>query len=114
MRGKGMCPATVASCARTPAAGVNRSSFFLEVAMKYRFSCVLALGAALGFFPAPGLAQHYVQKNLVSDVALPNNADGTPVQQVKTFLNPWGITRSSTSPWWPSGDTSGLTSLLTG
>ncbi len=29
--------------------------------MKYRISCLLALGAALAFLPTPGAAQHYVQ-----------------------------------------------------
>jgi len=82
--------------------------------MKFRLPSLLVLGATLGFFPAPGAAQHYVQKNLVSDLAMPNNADGSKVLQVPTFLNPWGITRSATSPWWFSENNSGLTSLFDG
>ena len=82
--------------------------------MKFRLQLVLALGAALGLFPIPGAAQHYVQKNLVSDLTLPNNADGSAVRQDKNFLNPWGMTRSSGSPWWISDNNSGLSSIYDG
>jgi len=81
--------------------------------MKGRFTCVVALGAALGFFPTPGTAQKYVQTNLVSDLT---TVSGGLVKQppVKTFLNPWGLTRGASTPWWVSENNSGLTSLLDG
>ena len=77
-----------------------------------RSATTLLLAAAL--FPALGSAQHYIQKNLVSDLALPDNADGTPVRQDKNLLNPWGITRSATSPWWTSNNNAGTSSLYDG
>lgn len=82
--------------------------------MKYRISCVLAFGAALVFLPTPGAAQKYVQKNLVSDLALPDNADGTKVRQDPAFFNPWGITRSNNSPWWINLNNAGWSSIVTG
>jgi len=82
--------------------------------VKNRFSCVLVLGTALGLFPTPGAAQKYVQKNLVSDLALPNNADGSKVLQDPAFLNPWGITRSANSPWWINLNNFGWSSIYTG
>lgn len=81
--------------------------------MKCRISCVVALGATLGFFPTPGAAQKYVQTNLVSDLTTVN---GEPVKHpnVPNFFNPWGLTRGAGTPWWVSENNSGLTSLLDG
>ena len=97
--------------------------------MKYRISSLLALGAALGFFPAPGVAQHYVQTNLVSDLALPvdpMNPQGATLTPDPTFLNPWGITRSPEvpatpghpekhgGPWWINLNNFGWSSVYNG
>ena len=77
---------------------------------------------ALSLFLPPSLtqAQHYSQKNLVSDISQPNNADGTTVLVDPNLKNPWGLTRSSTtpaqpgSPWWVANNNSGTSTLYDG
>jgi len=69
---------------------------------------VLSLASVL---PALSSAQHYTQKNLVSDIVQPSNADGSAVVLDPNLKNPWGITRSSTSPWWISNNNSGTSTL---
>jgi uncharacterized protein (TIGR03118 family) len=64
--------------------------------------------------PVASQAQHYKQTNLVSDIA----------SMAPTFdpnlKNPWGLTRSSTtptrpgSPWWVGNNNSGTSTLYTG
>jgi uncharacterized protein (TIGR03118 family) len=61
-----------------------------------------------------GTAQHYTQKNLVSNLALPSNSDGSAVIVDPNLQNPWGITRSSTTPWWVNNNNDGTSSLYTG
>jgi uncharacterized protein (TIGR03118 family) len=54
-------------------------------------------------------AQHYVQHNLVSDLST-EGAD-----HVDTNLaNPWGLARSSGSPWWVSNNHTGTSTLYNG
>lgn len=56
----------------------------------------------------PALAQHYKQTNLVSDQpGVATTTDGN-------LVNPWGLSRSSTSPWWASDNGSGLATLYAG
>ena len=69
---------------------------------------VLSLASVL---PALSSAQHYTQKNLVSDIPQPSNADGSAVVLDPNLKNPWGITRSSGSPWWISNNNSGTSTL---
>jgi uncharacterized protein (TIGR03118 family) len=69
---------------------------------------------SLFLFPVVAQAQHYKQTNLVSDIA----------SMAPTFdpnlKNPWGLTRSSTtptrpgSPWWVGNNNSGTSTLYTG
>jgi len=79
-----------------------------------------AFALSLFLLPAVTPAQHYIQKNLVSDIPQPNNADGTSVLVDPNLKNPWGLTRSSTtparlgSPWWISNNNSGTSSLYSG
>ena len=54
------------------------------------------------------LAQHYVQTNLVSD----NGVAGTIVDPL--LVNPWGLARSSGSPWWVADNHTGVTTLYDG
>lgn len=63
---------------------------------------------AVTFCPGAIFAQHYTQTNLVSDI--PGMA---PVHD-GSLVNPWGITRSSGSPWWVSNNNSGTSTLYTG
>jgi uncharacterized protein (TIGR03118 family) len=82
--------------------------------MKSCFQSASVLFVASAIFPALGAAQHYTQKNLVSNLALPNNSDGSAVIVDPNLQNPWGITRSSTSPWWVNNNNDGTSSLYTG
>ena len=53
-------------------------------------------------------AQHYQQTNLVSD--LPAEA---AIQDLN-LVNPWGLSRSSGSPWWVADNGAGLSTLYNG
>ncbi len=82
--------------------------------MKLRCELLLALGAAVAAFTAPASAQHYVQKNLVSDITLPPNSDGSAVLVDTGLQNPWGATRSAGGPWWISDNSIGWSTLYNG
>jgi uncharacterized protein (TIGR03118 family) len=77
---------------------------------------VSRLIAAICFasFAPVAWAQHYIQKNLVSDIPQPNNADGSKVLIDPNLKNPWGLTRSSGSPWWVGNNNSGTSTLYDG
>ena len=71
----------------------------------------LSLTLALASFVLPSItfAQHYIKKNLISDI--PGMADKTD----PNLKNPWGLTRSPTgSPWWIANNNSGTSSLVDG
>jgi uncharacterized protein (TIGR03118 family) len=82
--------------------------------MKSCFLSPSVLFVASALFPALGAAQHYTQKNLLSNLALPNNSDGSAVIVDPNLQNPWGITRSATGPWWVNNNNDGTSSLYTG
>jgi len=82
--------------------------------MKSRLKSLTTLLFVPMFFPALGFAQHYNQKNLVSDLVQPKNADGSSVILDPNLKNPWGITRSSGGPWWVSNNNSGTSTLYDG
>jgi len=71
---------------------------------------------ALTVFALPNVtpAQHYVQKNLVSDLVQPDNADGSKVLLDPNLKNPWGLTRSSGSPFWIGNNNSGTSTIYDG
>jgi uncharacterized protein (TIGR03118 family) len=85
-----------------------------EFRMKSPIRLAIGLFAAAAFFPCVVSAQHYVQKNLVSNISQPKNSDGSSVLVDPNLQNPWGITRSATSPWWTSNNNSGTSSLYDG
>jgi uncharacterized protein (TIGR03118 family) len=62
----------------------------------------------LVMFPILASAQHYQQTNLVSDIA------GMAPVHDPNLQNPWGITRSSGSPWWVANNNSGTSTLYDG
>jgi uncharacterized protein (TIGR03118 family) len=62
----------------------------------------LALAAPLAF------AQHYTQVNLVA------NTSGVAPVTDPNLVNPWGLSRSSGSPWWISDNGTGLSTLYNG
>jgi len=53
-------------------------------------------------------AQHYTQTNLVS-----STSGVAPVTDPQ-LVNPWGLSRSSSSPWWISDNATGLSTLYNG
>jgi uncharacterized protein (TIGR03118 family) len=62
-------------------------------------------GSLAPLFPAITAGAHFLQHNLVSDLA--GYADHTDTN----LLNPWGISFSPTSPFWLSDNHSGLSTL---
>jgi uncharacterized protein (TIGR03118 family) len=63
---------------------------------------------SLFLLPAAAQAQHYKQTNLVSDIA------GMAPVHDPNLKNPWGLTRSSGSPWWVGNNNSGTSTLYDG
>jgi uncharacterized protein (TIGR03118 family) len=57
---------------------------------------------------AIAFGQHYTQVNLVS------NTSGVAPVTDPTLINPWGLSRSSSSPWWISDNGTGLSTLFNG
>lgn len=53
-------------------------------------------------------AQHFQQTNLVSDVP------GLAATTDPNLVNPWGLTRSATSPWWVADNGTGVSTLYNG
>src|SRR6266404_3970860 len=73
--------------------------------MSLRFTTGAALTLIMG---AVSFAQHYTQTNLVS-----NTSGVAPVTDPQ-LINPWGLSRSSSSPWWISDNGTGLSTLYNG
>src|SRR6266404_2464024 len=68
-----------------------------------------ALALAVLFLPNRTPAQHYTQKNLISDIP------GMAAHTNPNLKNPWGITRSpGGSPWWIANNNSGTSTLEDG
>jgi hypothetical protein len=77
----------------------------LQMKMSLRFTA----GALLALImQAVCFAQHYKQTNLVSDTS------GVAPVTDPQLVNPWGLSRSSSSPWWISDNATGLTTLYNG
>ena len=67
---------------------------------------ILSLSAVLsGAAAGAQTTQHYTQTNLVSD------RPGVAAVTDPNLVNPWGLTRSSGSPWWVSDNGPGLATL---
>jgi uncharacterized protein (TIGR03118 family) len=62
----------------------------------------------LGALPLCSSAQQYLQTNLVADQS------GAAPATDPNLVNPWGLSRSSTSPWWVSDNGTGLATLYDG
>jgi uncharacterized protein (TIGR03118 family) len=77
------------------------------VSMKTFLRLTFSTGMALAT-GAVSFGQHYTQNNLVSST--PGIAHVTDPQ----LANPWGISRTSGSPWWISDNGTGLSTLYTG
>jgi uncharacterized protein (TIGR03118 family) len=79
---------------------LHASSFVVALA--------LSLGSSLSLSAANGPPQHYQQKNLVSDI--PGLAAATDAH----LVNPWGLARSATSPWWVADNGTGVSTVYNG
>src|SRR3984893_17609173 len=76
----------------------------MKVNTKYwKFPAVFVF--SLFLLPSVTQAQHYKQTNLVSDIA------GMAPVHDPNLKNPWGLTRSSGSPWWVANNNSGTSTL---
>jgi uncharacterized protein (TIGR03118 family) len=64
-----------------------------------------SLALSVGSFAC---AQHYTQVNLVA------NTSGLAPVTDPNLVNPWGLSRSSSSPWWVSDNGTGLSTLYNG
>jgi len=76
--------------------------------MKTTFLSMAAVTSLALFVASPAHAQHYTQVNLVA-----NTSGAAPVTD-PNLVNPWGLSRSSGSPWWISDNGTGLTTLYNG
>lgn len=77
-----------------------------NVSKQWKHFATLVVGLAL--LPAAANAQHYTQTNLVSDQS------GVAAVTDPNLKNPWGLSRSSGSPWWVSDNNAGISTLYTG
>ncbi|MGH9590413.1 MAG: hypothetical protein ACRD25_08455, partial [Terracidiphilus sp.] len=71
-----------------------------------RLSAMLAL--CLGFVASQASGQHYTQTSLTSDQS------GVATNMDPHLVNPWGLSRGTTSPWWASDNGTGLATLYNG
>ena len=78
--------------------------------MKMKILLRLTASAVLVVFTSGyvSFGQNYTQTNLVS------NASGVAPVTDPTLVNPWGLSRSSSSAWWVSDNLTGLSTLYNG
>ena len=69
---------------------------------------LLFVSLAVPLLPGLTFAQQYQQTNLVSDIM------GMAPTHDPNLKNPWGLTRSSGSPWWIANNNSGTSTLYDG
>ncbi len=72
------------------------------------FKSSLFLGLVVLLLPALTFAQHYKETDLVSNIM------GKAPNFDPNLKNPWGLTRSSSSPWWVGNNNSGTSTLYDG
>ena len=75
----------------------------MKMTLRFTAGALLAL-----IMQAVCFAQHYKQTNLVSDTS------GVAPVTDPQLINPWGLSRSSSSPWWISDNATGLSTLYNG
>jgi uncharacterized protein (TIGR03118 family) len=78
-----------------------------KISIRIMYS-VVAICFASFLLPGPLFAQHYVQTNLVSDLP------GMAAVRDANLVNPWGLARSTGSPWWVSDNGAGVSTLYDG
>ncbi len=75
-----------------------------------RLSGILAVSLLL--FRPTMFAQRYIQTDLVSSIPGVGTNPTNPLDV--QLVNAWGLTRSTTSPWWVSDNGTGLSTLYNG
>jgi uncharacterized protein (TIGR03118 family) len=75
----------------------------MKMSLRFAASALLAL-----IMQAVCFAQNYKQTNLVSDTS------GVAPVTDPQLINPWGLSRGSSSPWWISDNGTGLSTLYKG
>ncbi|HWZ50499.1 MAG TPA: TIGR03118 family protein [Granulicella sp.] len=76
--------------------------------MKTQLRLTAGTALALSLMGAVAFGQHYNQTNLVS------NTTGVAAATDASLINPWGMARSSGSPWWVADNGTGLSTLYSG
>jgi len=109
MQSQSPLPSTMLSCVWVSITGfeegVVKIKGDLQMKMLQRFATSTALTLIAG---AVCFGQQYTQTNLVS-----NTAGNAPVTDPQ-LVNPWGLSRSSGSPWWISDNATGFSTLYNG
>jgi uncharacterized protein (TIGR03118 family) len=72
------------------------------------FLNLLTVGFSALLFSSAGLAQHYQQTNLVSDVS------GRAAVTDQNLVNSWGLVRGPGTPWWVADNGTGVSTLYDG
>src|ERR1700694_6143175 len=80
----------------------------MKAALAFPKACA-ALLSALMLVPALTFAQHYKQTNLVTDLS-----SGATFKNDNNLKNPWGLARSTTSPWWVGDNNAGVSTIYDG
>ncbi len=81
----------------------------MRLIVRLASSC-MALVVSLFWVPAATFAQHYTQTNLITDAT----TTATAAFVDPHLKNPWGLTRSATSPWWISDNNGGVSTVYSG
>jgi uncharacterized protein (TIGR03118 family) len=69
---------------------------------------LILIATCMMLLSAVAQAQHYIQNNLVSDIP------GMAAQRDSNLMNPWGLARSSATPWWVSDNGTGVSTIYNG
>jgi len=80
----------------------------LNLSLRSRVPAAALAAMTLGLHAFPARAQHYLQTNLTSDQS------GVATNTDANLVNPWGMSRSSGSPWWISDNGMGVSTLYDG
>jgi hypothetical protein len=81
----------------------NEGDLLMKMLQRFTASTVLALIMGTACF-----GQHYTRINLVSDTA------GAARVTDPQLINPWGMSRSPSSPWWVSDQRTGFSTVYNG
>jgi uncharacterized protein (TIGR03118 family) len=76
--------------------------------MKNVYKLTIVLLTCIGASAQDTATNSYTQTNLVSDIA------GMAAVTDPHLVNPWGLSRAATSPWWVSDEATGLSTLYNG